>query len=59
MVENFKYNEVKCKRSLLEVSGYLIWVLQATEGFSGPFPHVREDDLLSSPEPDLRFSIKP
>ena len=25
---------------------------------SGPFPHTREDDLLSFPEPDLGLAIK-
>ena len=45
MVENWKYNEVKCKRSLLEVSGYWIWSLKVIEGFSGPFPRVGDDDL--------------
>ena len=45
MVETWKYNEVKFKRSLLEVSGYWIWVVKVIEGFSGPFPHVGEDDL--------------
>ena len=32
-----KQNKIKCKRSLLEVSGYWIWVLKDIEGFSGPF----------------------
>ena len=45
MVENWKSNEIKCERSLLEVSCYWILVLQSTEGFSGPFPRVGEDDL--------------
>ena len=45
MVEKMKYNEVKCGISLLEVSGYWIWVLDATKGFLGPFPHVGEDNL--------------
>ena len=26
--------------------------------FSGPFPHVGEDDLYSSPKPDLHLAIK-
>ena len=45
MVENLKYNEVKCKKSLLEVSGYWIWALKVIERFSGPFPPIGEDDL--------------
>ena len=45
MVENLKFNEVKYEKSLLEVLGYWILVLQATEGFSGPFPRIGEDDL--------------
>ena len=32
-----KQNKIKFKRSLLEVSGYWIWVLKVIEGFSGPF----------------------
>ena len=38
-------NEVKYKRNFLEVSSYRFWVLEATEGSSGPFPLVGEDDL--------------
>ena len=45
MFGNSKLNKIKCKRSLLEVLGYWIWVLKVTEGFSGPFPRVGENDL--------------
>ena len=37
MFGNGKLNKIKCKRSLLEVSSYWIWVLKVTEGFSSPF----------------------
>ena len=44
-LENWNLNTIKCKRSILEVSSYWIWVLKITEGFSGSFPRVGEDDL--------------
>ena len=45
MVKTGNENEVKYKRNFLEVSGYRFWVLEATEGSSGPFPRIGEDDL--------------
>ena len=45
MAKTGNENEVKYKRNFLEVSGYWFWVLEATEGSSGPFPRVGEDDL--------------
>ena len=45
MVKIGNENEVKYKRNFLEVSGYRILVLKATEGSSGHFPRVGEDDL--------------
>ena len=45
MFGNLNLNKIKCKRCILEVPGCWIWVLKVTEGFSGPFPRVGEDDL--------------
>ena len=45
MVKTGNENEVKYKRNFLEVSSYRFWVLEETEGSSGPFPRVGEDDL--------------
>ena len=45
MFGNRNLNKIKCKRSILEFPGCWIWVLKVIEGFSGPFPHIGEDDL--------------
>ena len=45
MVKIGNENEVKYKINFLKVSGYRFWVLEATEGSSGHFPRVGEDDL--------------
>ena len=42
---NRNLNTIKCRRIILEVSGYWIWVLKITEGFPGSFPRIGEDDL--------------
>ena len=44
-LENLNLNTIKCKRSIVEVSGCWIWVLKITEGFPGSFPRIREDNL--------------